>query len=180
MAVTSTQAYNNMATSTVVKGFCTRPLLNCFLLNLRHQMCGLTTGVLKSRRQGLLKGENITVPLTSCLTGLVCFINKTKNCLLSFSWFQTSQTGGQWYSDTSPFSIPRWRNVQNMTAILEPGKRVSNDASKGRTQDRVPVRLLLLPRSLNFFNIPETIKICKSLSCPSWHYWRHNIQHNDT
>ncbi len=25
---------------------------------------------------------------------------------LSYSWFQTSQTGGQWYSDTSPFSIP--------------------------------------------------------------------------
>jgi hypothetical protein len=25
---------------------------------------------------------------------------------LSYSQFQTSQTGGQWYSDTSPFSIP--------------------------------------------------------------------------
>ncbi len=25
---------------------------------------------------------------------------------MSCSWFQTSQTGGQWYSDTSPFSIP--------------------------------------------------------------------------
>jgi hypothetical protein len=25
---------------------------------------------------------------------------------MSFSWFQTSQTGGQQYSDTSPFSIP--------------------------------------------------------------------------
>ncbi len=38
--------------------------------------------------------------------GLVCFANKNKNCQLSCSWFQTSQTGGQWYSDTSPFSIP--------------------------------------------------------------------------
>jgi hypothetical protein len=38
--------------------------------------------------------------------GLVCFANKNKNCQLSYSWFQTSQTGGQWYSDTSPFSIP--------------------------------------------------------------------------
>jgi hypothetical protein len=28
---------------------------------------------------------------------------------LSFSSFQTNQTGGQWYSDTSPFSIP-WTN----------------------------------------------------------------------
>ncbi len=25
---------------------------------------------------------------------------------MSYSWFQTSQTGGQWYSDTSPFCIP--------------------------------------------------------------------------
>ncbi len=38
--------------------------------------------------------------------GLVCFANKNKNCQLSYSWFQTSQTGGQPYSDTSPFSIP--------------------------------------------------------------------------
>ncbi len=27
---------------------------------------------------------------------------------MSYSWFQTSQTGGQPYSDTSPFSIPWW------------------------------------------------------------------------
>jgi hypothetical protein len=41
--------------------------------------------------------------------GLVCFANKNnKNGKLSYSWFQTSQTGGQQYSDTSPLSIP-WR-----------------------------------------------------------------------
>ncbi len=34
--------------------------------------------------------------------GLVCFANKNKNCQLSYYLFQTSQTGGQWYSDTSP------------------------------------------------------------------------------
>ncbi len=37
---------------------------------------------------------------------LVCFANKNKNCQLSNTWFQTSPTGGKWYSDTSPFSIP--------------------------------------------------------------------------
>jgi len=37
---------------------------------------------------------------------IVCFANKNKNCQLSYSWFQTSQTGDQRYSDTSPFSIP--------------------------------------------------------------------------
>ncbi len=30
--------------------------------------------------------------------------------MLSYRWFQTSQTGGQRYSDTSPFSIPWWRH----------------------------------------------------------------------
>jgi hypothetical protein len=43
--------------------------------------------------------------------GLVCFANKNKNCQLSYSKFQTNQTGGQWYSDASPFSIP-WSMVQ--------------------------------------------------------------------
>ncbi len=33
-------------------------------------------------------------------------VNKNKNCQWSYRWFQTSQTGGQWYSDTSPSSIP--------------------------------------------------------------------------
>ncbi len=57
---------------------------------------------------GNTKGGSITVPLTSCFDcfGLVCFENKNKNCQLSYSWFQTSQTGGQQYNDTSPFSIP--------------------------------------------------------------------------
>jgi len=39
---------------------------------------------------------------------LVCFANKNTNCQLLYSWFQTSQTGGQRYRDTSPFSIPWW------------------------------------------------------------------------
>jgi hypothetical protein len=76
---------------------------------------------------GNTKGGSINVPLNSCFTGLelavwqltifafdflcdwfelVCFANKNKNCQLSYSWFQTSQTGGQWYSYTFPFSIP--------------------------------------------------------------------------
>ncbi len=47
--------------------------------------------------------------------GLVCFANKNKNCHLLYSWFPTSQTGGQWYSDTSPFrpwtSFGRWAHL---------------------------------------------------------------------
>jgi hypothetical protein len=50
------------------------------------------------------KEGGITVPLVSCLTGLesadnFCFY--LQNRLI-----QTSQAGGQWYSDTPLFSIP--------------------------------------------------------------------------
>ncbi len=47
-----------------------------------------------------------TIDLLVDWFGLICFANKNKNCQLSYSWFQTSQTGGQWCSDNSPFSIP--------------------------------------------------------------------------
>jgi hypothetical protein len=53
---------------------------------------------------GNTKGGSITLPLTSCLTGL----ESTDNfCFyLQNRLIQTSQTGGQRYSNTSPFSIP--------------------------------------------------------------------------
>jgi hypothetical protein len=57
--------------------------------------------------QRVLKGRyHCTVNLLFDWYGLVCFANKNKNFQLLYSWFQTSQTGGQCYSDTSPFSIP--------------------------------------------------------------------------
>ncbi len=62
---------------------------------------GLSPVKLGHSLQGILKGD-----LLFSWFGLVCFANKNKNCQLSYSWFQTSQTGGQWYSDTCPFSIP--------------------------------------------------------------------------
>ena len=59
-------------------------------------------------RPGNTKGGSVTVPLTSCLTGL-----ESAAWQLNYLGFdlqnrliQTSQTGGQWYSDTSPFCIP--------------------------------------------------------------------------
>jgi len=44
------------------------------------------------------KGVSITVLLTPCLTGLESAVGK----LTIFVFIQTSQTGGQRYSDTSP------------------------------------------------------------------------------
>ncbi len=52
-----------------------------------------------------------TIDLLFDWFGLVCFANKNKNCQLSYSKFQNSQTGGQWNSDTSPFSIPCRSNL---------------------------------------------------------------------
>ena len=57
--------------------------------------------------------------------GLVCFANKNKICQLSYSLFQTSQTGGQLYSDTSTYSIPwlgkdNWPHLPHSWPGLEP------------------------------------------------------------
>jgi hypothetical protein len=63
---------------------------------------------LSCAQPGNTKGEG-TIDHLFDQFGLVCLANKNKNCKLSYSWFQTSQTGGQPYSDASPFSIP-WLN----------------------------------------------------------------------
>ncbi len=64
-------------------------------------------GLTKCSQQILKGGVSLcTIDLLFDWFGLVCFTNKNKNCQLSNSSFQTSQTGGQLYSDTSPFSIP--------------------------------------------------------------------------
>jgi hypothetical protein len=62
--------------------------------------------VLYNVREYLRGKYHCTVDLLLYWFGLVCFTNKNKNCQLSYSGFQSSQIGGQWYSDTSPFSIP--------------------------------------------------------------------------
>ncbi len=63
---------------------------------------------------GNSKGGSITVPFTSCLTGLESAVWQL-NYLgfdLQNRLIQTSQIGGQWYNDTSPFSIP-WMQPKN-------------------------------------------------------------------
>ena len=63
--------------------------------------------IFRIAKSGNAKGGRITVPLTSCLTGLELAVRQ----LTIFVFYlqnrlnQTSQTGGQRYSDTSPFSI---------------------------------------------------------------------------
>ncbi len=52
-------------------------------------------------KSGNTKGGSITVPLTSYLTENYNFCFYLQNRLI-----QTSQTGGQWYSETSPLVFP--------------------------------------------------------------------------
>jgi hypothetical protein len=71
------------------------------VLSLPPQMVFLALGFKFAEvTAGNTKGGSNTVPLTSCLTtDNFCFY--LQNRLI-----QTSQTGGQLYSDTSPLSIP--------------------------------------------------------------------------
>ncbi len=85
--------------------YLTMIMLSIKLLTVYHYM---TLGSLAALNAlaGNTKGYHCTIDLLFGWFGLVCFANKNKNGQLSNSWFQTSQTGGQWYSDSSPFSIP--------------------------------------------------------------------------
>ncbi len=79
----------------------------CYVAYAECQSCRLTPVLfwvpLRLRSENTKRGS-ITVPLTSCMTGLDWSVLQIKtNWQLSYSWFQT---GGQWYSDTPPFSIP--------------------------------------------------------------------------
>ncbi len=62
---------------------------------------------------GNTKGGSITVLLTSSLTGLESAVWQLTISVFYFQnrLIQTSQTGGQWYNDTTPFSIP-WSIVR--------------------------------------------------------------------
>ncbi len=80
----------------------------------------LTTPFWERLDRGILKGKyHCTIDLLFDWFGLVCFENRKKNCLLSSSWFQNNQTGGQWYSNTSPFSIPwlDFRPTNKLTSV---------------------------------------------------------------
>jgi hypothetical protein len=67
----------------------------------------------KARRplhdQGILKGD-CTIDLLFGQFGISCVTSDNFSFYLQSRLIQTSQTGGQWYSDTSPFSVP-WHDL---------------------------------------------------------------------
>jgi hypothetical protein len=55
---------------------------------------------------------NCTVDLLFDWLGISCITTDIFCFYLKNSLIQTKQTGGQWYSDTSPFSIPWFEQLQ--------------------------------------------------------------------
>ncbi len=84
---------------------------------------------------------------------------------------QTSQTGGQWYSDTSPFSIP-WSNTlayfpdgqgQTFFFLQQLPQRIKSHGSEifnGKRKRRFAEYNLMLGRSLWKLPRASTIKHC--------------------
>ncbi len=101
-----------------------------------------------------------TIDLLFDWFGLVCFANKNKNCWLSYSWFQTSQTGGRQYNDTSPFSIP-WTNALAYcdTEFIRPMKETHADWLK----DSKELEFILSNEKI--FNILFQNKILHKIVC---------------
>ncbi len=59
--------------------------------------------------QGPLKGEVLLYswpPVWPVWISLFCKQKQKFSVVTQHSWYQPGQKGGQWYSDTSPFSIP--------------------------------------------------------------------------
>ncbi len=73
----------------------------------------------KQSSQGRLKGEvHCTVDLLFDWFGISCMTTDNFRFYLQNRIVQTSQTGGQWYSDTSPFSIP-WSSLFGVPVALK-------------------------------------------------------------
>ncbi len=89
----------------VTKGAFTRARMQYIKKRWKKSQLNRTAETLKPRNT---KGGTITVLLTSCLTGLESAVWQLTIFVLYFQnrLVQTSQTGGQQYNDTSPFSIP--------------------------------------------------------------------------
>ena len=69
--------------------------------------------------QEILKGKyHCTVNLLFDWFGVSCMTTDNYCFYLQNRLTQTSQTGGQWYSDTSPFSIPWVCTIKPFVAVI--------------------------------------------------------------
>ncbi len=87
-------------------------------IKYRHGTCGAQPAALAARNTGVMlqialaavsgnaKGGHCTVDLLFDWFGMCCMTIDNFCFYLQNRLIQTSQTGGQQYSDTSPFSVP--------------------------------------------------------------------------
>ncbi len=82
--------------------------------HLAQKVKGTTAGARACLGQGILKGKfHCTIDLLFDWFVISCMTTDKFCFYLQNRLFQTSQTGGRWYNDTSPFSIPclsRWNH----------------------------------------------------------------------
>ncbi len=76
---------------------------------IKIKVQNIYTQLLLNAKTGNTKGVSVTVPLTSCLTGLDKSVLQIKTKIINWHTADSKpvkQEGGQLYNDTSPFSIP--------------------------------------------------------------------------
>jgi hypothetical protein len=94
---------------------------------------------------GNTKGESITLPLASCLNwfGIRWMTTEYFCFYLQNRLIQTSQTGGQWYSDSSPFSIPcryiMYGFCSKLVCLSKPVEETDNKKDTGLIRTLVQV-----------------------------------------
>jgi hypothetical protein len=75
-----------------------------------------------SNKPGNTKGGSITVPLTSCLTGMDKSVLQIKTKIVNYHTgdFKPVKTGSQQYSDASPFSMHDLNKLQVIITQISP------------------------------------------------------------
>ncbi len=79
------------------------------ILSIAVEYCLCNKRLVDTVRQGILKGE-VSLYLLFDWFGICCMTTDDFCFYLQNRLIPTGQTGDQWYSDTSPFSIPWMRS----------------------------------------------------------------------
>ncbi len=124
---------------------------------------------------GNTKGGSITVLLTSCLTGLESAVSQLTIFFLFAKETNLNQTGGQQYSDTSPFSIP-WKSSQFVGPRVVPVLRLCVQLGQPQIFPRSLLNQSVRGLSLIYYSQPigkalqpsrPALRTCQ-LHWPSW------------
>ncbi len=125
--------------------------------------------------QGILKGYNYTIDLLFDWFGISCMSTDNFCFYLQNRPIQTSQTGGQWYSVTSPFSIPclhikkytkmlsiRVDKQKNQGETLQLTSLISLSFAKNDTNMSIAIRMDKLENNMSRRNTLAYFKVCQT------------------